>query len=305
MDWDDLKHVAALAESGSVRRAGALLGIHGATVARHIERLESRLGVKLFARTRGGMVITEAGTLVWETYRQLADTLDGLEHELRRLGAALAGPATLSVSEALANGWLIPRLRGFAERYPDIQLTVRTIAGLPELAPGAAEAALVLTGEPPGHLVGRQLGGVAICGYRARPAGLSAGSGSAASGVTRTEQVVGPLLPDFAAIWQAADRSPQAEAPLHCPALLAQLEACRAGLGVAVLPCALGDSFRGLVRVEPVEPLPAGQAWLLSHPDSRGIARLQALLGYVQEIWTADRARLEGRAEPEPSATNA
>ena len=39
MEWDDLKHVAALWESGSVRRAGAQLGLHGATVARHIERL--------------------------------------------------------------------------------------------------------------------------------------------------------------------------------------------------------------------------------------------------------------------------
>jgi hypothetical protein len=36
-------------------------------------------------------------------------------------------------------------------------------------------------------------------------------------------------------------------------------------------------------------------AWLLSNPDSRGIARLQALIGYVQEAWNADKARLEGR----------
>jgi DNA-binding transcriptional LysR family regulator len=296
VEWSDLRHVAAVAEAGSVRRAGDLLGIHGATVARHVERLESQLGVKLFARTRGGMVPTELGQRALEVYRQVAQALEGLERELRAAGAALAGPVTLYVSEALAAGWLIPRLRAFTDKYPEIQLTVRTIDSLPALAPGAAHAALALTAEPPGHLVGRRLGTVAVCGYRAR---------GAAGAVRSTELLIGPPLPQFERVWQESGRAPQAQTAVHCPALLAQLEACRSGMGAAVLPCVLGDAFRGLERVSPSEPIAAGDVWLLSHPDSRGIARLQALIGYVQEAWTADRTRLEGRAGAETSTTDA
>lgn len=295
MEWDDLKHVAALWESGSVRRAGEQLGLHGATVARHIERLESRLGVKLFARTRRGMEITPAGRRVVEAYRQTATMLDTLERELRTEGSALAGAVTLFVSEALAAGWLVARLREFARRFPDIMLTVRSSTGVPGFQPGAAEAALLLTREPPGHLVGRRLGSVTVCGYRS----ASSRPERQLLDVGRGAGLIGPLLPEFAPVWGAAGYGPAVEAPVHCPALLAQLEAARAGLGVAVLPCVLGDAIRGLARVEPGLPLPVGEAWLLSHPDSRGIARLQALLGYLQEIWTADRARLEGRPHEE------
>lgn len=248
------------------------------------------------------MAITEAGLRVLDTYRQLAESLEALERELQAAGPSLAGPATLYVAEALATGWLVPRLRDFAVRYPDIQLTVLTTTGTPPaLAPGAADAALMLTAAPPGHFVGRRLGGIAICGYRAESAAAPADLANAQA----SEHLVGPLLPEFANAWHVSGRMPAVEGPVHCPALLAQLEACRAGLGVAVLPCALGDAFRGLMRAEPAAPLPAGEVWLLSHPDSRGIARLQALLGYVQEIWTTDRARLEGRSEAASSVANA
>jgi len=290
MDWDDLKHVAALAETGSVRRAGARLGLHGATVARHVERLETRLGVRLFARTRRGMEVTEAGLRLVATYREMAGSLDALEHELQAAGPALAGPATLHVTEALATGWLIPRLREFTIRYPEIQLQVHSVSGLPLLAPGAAEAVLLLTREPPGHLVGRRLGAMAICGYRAE----SAASHAEVAQLLDSAGLLGPLLPEFARAWRDSGRGPASDSSIHCPALPAQLEASQAGLGIAVLPCALGDAMPGLTRADPALPLEAGDVWLLSHPDSRGIARLLALLGYVQEIWTADRTRLEG-----------
>jgi DNA-binding transcriptional LysR family regulator len=291
MEWNDLKYVGALAEAGSVRRAGQRLGMHGATVARHVERLEARLGIKLFARTRQGMAATIAGRRVEQTWREIEAIVARLEVELRAEAADMAGPATLFVSEGLATGWLIPSLREFAARYPAIDLTLRSIEGFPGLMPGAAEAALVLTADPPPYVVGRVLGPIAICGYRSASTRPERQPLPSPTG----ERLLGPLVPDFADAWRAANREPAAEAPVHCPSLLAQFEAALAGLGIAVLPCVLGDAMRGLARVEPGTALPVADAWLLSHPESRGIARLQALLGYVQEIWSGDRARLEGR----------
>ncbi|MBX3706183.1 MAG: LysR family transcriptional regulator [Pseudomonadales bacterium] len=296
VDWDDLKCVAALAEGGSVRRAGALLGIHGATVARHLERLEHRLGVKLFARGRHGMTLTVAGRRVLEAHEQVRTTFLALERDLAASGSEYAGPVELVLPDALAAGWMVARLSTFATRHPDIDLTVRTAEDIPVFEPGAATAALVLSDAPPDDLVGRRLGTLAISGYRAES--LPAGDTVQAHGPTpaSAERVIGPLASALARAWIASERTPAVEASLHCREIAAQVVAARAGLGVAVLPCVVGDATPGLVRTEPARPLEAGGVWLLSHPDSRGIARLQALLGFVQESWIIDRARLEGQA---------
>jgi len=305
MDWDDLKHVSALAETGSVRRAGAFLGVHGSTVARHIDQLERRLGIKLFARTRRGMEITPAGQQVLETYERLADELLLLERHLEMQGSVLAGPVTLDVPAALAVGWLAPVLRGFALRYPDIRVTVVATERSPVFDRGAAGAAIVITDDPPEHLVGRPLGAVGYCEYASSSftaegsgSGPGPGPGAASPGGSDEpprERLVGPMAAVVARAWQAAGR---VTAPLGSVVFvdtLSQARACAAGPGLCVLPCVLGDGMPELLRAEPATPVLVADAWLLSNPDSRGIARLQALIGYVQEAWNADKARLEGR----------
>ena len=61
MDWDDVRHFLALARLGSVRAAGASLGVSHSTVARRVEALEERLSARLFDRNRDGYCLTEAG----------------------------------------------------------------------------------------------------------------------------------------------------------------------------------------------------------------------------------------------------
>jgi DNA-binding transcriptional LysR family regulator len=61
MDWDDVRHFLALARTGSVRAAGAALGVSHSTVARRVEGLEQRLGARLFDRHRDGYMLSDAG----------------------------------------------------------------------------------------------------------------------------------------------------------------------------------------------------------------------------------------------------
>ena len=50
MNWDDLRHFAALATAGSLSAAARTLGVEHATVARRIGTLEETLGVTLVDR---------------------------------------------------------------------------------------------------------------------------------------------------------------------------------------------------------------------------------------------------------------
>jgi DNA-binding transcriptional LysR family regulator len=83
---------------------------------------------------------------------------------------------------------------------------------------------------------------------------------------------------------------------LRCNSWLSQCAAARAGLGLAALPCFLGDRAPQLVRVLPPEPSLAGELWLLTHPDLRRTARVRAFMETLARGIRRERDLLEGRA---------
>ena len=61
-----------------------------------------------------------------------------------------------------------------------------------------------------------------------------------------------------------------------------QLEAIRAGAGLGILPCFVGDADLALVRLTaPVADLAADQ-WLLVHPDLKGVARVRLTMEWIR-----------------------
>ena len=61
-NWDEVRTAYQVVRLGTVSGAAEVLGVHHATVIRHIDALEARLGVKLFQRHARGYTATEAGT---------------------------------------------------------------------------------------------------------------------------------------------------------------------------------------------------------------------------------------------------
>jgi len=60
-NWDEIRTAFQVARLGTVSGAAEVLGVHHATVIRHIDALEKRLGAKLFQRHARGYTPTEAG----------------------------------------------------------------------------------------------------------------------------------------------------------------------------------------------------------------------------------------------------
>jgi DNA-binding transcriptional LysR family regulator len=60
-------------------------------------------------------------------------------------------------------------------------------------------------------------------------------------------------------------------------------QACIDGLGLAVLPCFLGDAHRALVRVGGKLGDCKNELWLLTHPDLRKTARVKAVFDLMRE----------------------
>jgi DNA-binding transcriptional LysR family regulator len=90
IDWDDLRMLISVARAGSLAGAAGALGSHRSTVLRRIERLEARLGLRLFDRTPQGLVLTAAGERVSPTAELMSDAVDEI---LRSVEADHGRPA--------------------------------------------------------------------------------------------------------------------------------------------------------------------------------------------------------------------
>ena len=147
--WNELRTAYRLASLGTVSAAARSLGIHRATVVRHIDALEEELGGKLFLRHTRGVTPTEAGldllrvgAATEEQFRQLAGRTGGQGGELR-------GELILTSVEIVASP-LMRAVRRFLERHPKTTVRYRVSTRVFELAYGEAHVA-VRSGAKPEH----------------------------------------------------------------------------------------------------------------------------------------------------------
>lgn len=117
-----LKAFEAAARHQSVKNAAIELCVTPGAVSQMIKVLESHLAVSLFDRVNRGIALSEAGRSylppIRNALRQIA------EASARIAGTADSGLLTVSVTPFFASAWLIPRLKGFREAHPHIDLQV-------------------------------------------------------------------------------------------------------------------------------------------------------------------------------------
>lgn len=82
-----LQAIQAIAEAGSLTRAAMVLGVSQPSLTGQLQRLESRLGGRLFLRDRQGAVPTPLGEFVLAKARQVLPAMEDLEHETMRFTA--------------------------------------------------------------------------------------------------------------------------------------------------------------------------------------------------------------------------
>lgn len=152
--------------------------------------------------------------------------------------------------------------------------------------------ALRPTPSPPETLIGRRLAGLGYALYAA-PSYLETHADRALD----AQAWLGPdesLRETVAARWTRAtlpDRAPE----IRADSLVSLRDLACAGLGLALLPCYLGDATPGLARLPGHARIDLGSAlWLLTHEDLRRVARIDAVVGTLSAVLVAERVRLEG-----------
>lgn len=153
----DLEIFALVAQTRSFSAAGRQLNLAPSSVARVIDRVETRLGVRLFLRTTRSLTVTAEGATYLSSARRILADL----RETEQLIADQSSPrGRLRVSGSILYGktFLVPLLRDFVQRYPGILLDINLTDTVVDIAAGQADVALRLGPLADGPLTARTLG---------------------------------------------------------------------------------------------------------------------------------------------------
>jgi DNA-binding transcriptional LysR family regulator len=299
IDCDDLRHLLAVAREGSTAAAARALGVNQSTVVRRVAALEEGLGLRLFDKRRDGYRPTAEGVaLVGEAGAVEASVLAFLRRAAS-LDGALAGSLRVTTAEGIA-ARLMPALLGeFHRRYPEMRVNLLIEDRYRELGDGQADVAIRAGGPGDDTLVGRKLGDLAWAVYGSRGYVERHGRPAAPADLDGHHLVgfEGALERIAAARW-LREVAPRGLVACRSNSILGHLMAAQLGVGLALLPCHIGDAEAELVRV--VEPPPALTAglWVLTHPDLCRSPRVRAFLDFMAVEIERYRPLLLGRVRP-------
>lgn len=308
--WDLYRLFFAVAETGSVNRAAATLGMSQPTLSRRLSDLERHLGAPLFFRTPTGVRLTQEGEELFSSAGVVHATFASFQREFRNRAGARSSLIKVSATEGLTRHWLIPRVAGLRARFPG--LCVQIDASVQQQSLTQADLDFVIRMGDPGEcdLVGRRVGEVAFGvfaapGYLARrppPASLGDLCGHDLVGGTADVSAFKSLGAGDMALQRCWDQALAANAVARLYPVAAQHAAVAEGLGLALLAAPFAEA-EGLVRVLPAEGVSA-DLWLLRRRESDRRPLTRDVGRYLERELAASRAWLSGR-DPDDGAVHA
>jgi DNA-binding transcriptional LysR family regulator len=277
--WDELRTAYEVARHGTVSGAATVLGVHHATVIRHVDALEARLGVKLFQRHARGYTPTEAGDELARVAQATDDQFTQLAARLTGAGEEVSGDLVLTTLSVFVSR-LGPRLARFQVQYPCVKLRLRTGRRLFRLEYGEAHVAIRAGPAPsePDNVVQPfevlETGLYVAESYIARRGDPREGlEGHDFVGPEEGES--GPAFYDW-----LRNEVPPERVVFRSPDARAGAEAIRNGTGLGFF---VADEAEGLVEVLPPRPEWRTHTWLVTHVDLHRSAKVQAFTRFLKD----------------------
>ncbi|SOB94649.1 LysR family transcriptional regulator [Rhodobacter maris] len=292
-NWDEIRTAYQVARVGTVSGAAEVLGVHHATVIRHVDALEARLGTKLFQRHPRGYTPTEAGVQLLAVGQATEDQFAQLAARIAGAGEEMRGELIITSLPALA-GLVMPAMAELMREHPALVLRYITDQRVFRLEYGEAHVAIRAGARPtePDNVVS-QLGTNRTALYAApeylaqfgTPKGLDDLAGHRFIGPDSRES----RAPFFR--W-LAQTQPAEAVVFMANEIASQAAAVQAGLGLGFLPVLQARSDPRIVEVIGPQPEWDSPFWLVTHVDLHRTPKVQAALKALRTA--AARLDLQG-----------
>ncbi len=283
-NWDEVRTAFQVARMGTVSGAADILGVHHATVIRHIDALEKRLGAKLFQRHARGYTPTEAGRDLLLVAQTTEEQFGQLVSRIKGQGDVVAGELVVTAITGVAD-LLMPVFGAFQQSHPAVSVRFLTDMRLFRLDYGEAHVAIRAGAAPqePDNvaqpLISMRIGLYAARSYIARY-GLPAGEADLPN-----HRFVSTDNPDTRApfLRWLKDAVPESSVTFRVTEPAATETAVHHGLAIGFLPVWKAAKNPDLVEIIPNKPEWSSPLWIVTHVDLHRTLKVQSFLAHLKQ----------------------
>jgi DNA-binding transcriptional LysR family regulator len=287
VDWDNVRIFLAVARAGQFVAGAKRLHLDHATASRRVAALEAALGAKLFDRRTTGARLTSAGERFLAAAEQMESAFLHAQGEVSDLDVELAGDVRIGAPDGFSTYYLAEALGPFVARNPALRVQLLPLPRLTPLARREVDIVIGLDKPDSGRFVARKLTDYTL-GIYASVAYLAA---HGAPGPDFTGHRLIGYVEEHAfssALGYVGELFGGAPTQFECESTVTQLEAVRAGVGLAVVHDFIARRIPELQRVLP-ERAAARAYWIVTHEDTRGLGRIRAAHDHIVACVARDR----------------
>lgn len=283
-NWDEIRTAFQVARLGTVSGAAEVLGVHHATVIRHIDALEKRLGTRLFQRHTRGYTPTEAG-------RDLLTVAQTTEEQFAQLGSRIKGHGEtvqgefIITSIAGLSGLLVPVLADFQRQHPAVIVRLLTDMRIFRLDYGEAHVAIRAGAAPeePDNVV-QPLIRIRYGLYASKSYVEAWGKPESEHDFAGHRFVIAESEGSRAAFFRwLRDKVSNEQLTFRSTEPAAWDAALEAGMGIGFLPAWEAATRPDLVEVLAPRPEWDSPLWIVTHVDLHRTRKVQAFVGLLKE----------------------
>lgn len=279
MEWSDVRIFLAVLRTGTLGGAARSLQLSHPTVGRRLRALEEATGQTLFQRTADGHVLTEEGRAIVALAEQMEEGALAMERRLAGHEQQLRGSLRISSADWFGAYVLPPIIAEYTSAYPGIDVEILTGTRLFSLAQRESDIAFRIVPFDTADIVQRRLGrlnyGVYVAADGPEPV---FGDGTGFRLITHDTST--GQFPDIA--W-LIESFPNAAPAMRSNNRNVQARMCKEGVGIAVLPRAVGNHIPGLRQLDLPSAPPSRDIWMGYHRDLKHLQRLRAFIGVVED----------------------
>lgn len=282
-NWDEIRTAYQVARLGTVSGAAEVLGVHHATVIRHIDALEKRLGARLFQRHARGYTPTEAGRDLLSVAQTTEEQFGQLASRIKGLGEEVAGELVVTAITGIAD-LLIPVLARFQAEHPRLIVRFLSDMRLFRLDYGEAHVAIRAGAAPqePDNVV-QPLGRMHSALYAARSYAEAHGLPATVEDLAR-HRIIGADDPENRAPfnrWLRENVPPEA-ITMRVTEPSANLAALAAGMGLGFCNTEHARQNPDLIEVMGPRPEWDSPLWIVTHVDLHRTLKVQSFLACLK-----------------------
>lgn len=288
-NWDDVIFFLEVARTRNLVRAGQKLKVDHTTVSRRVRELERGLNTTLFKRSKAGFALTEAGLRLLQYAEGMENNANAIvETVVGSEKADAAGAVRIAAMEGIGSMYLTACMAAFNKSYPSIQVELITDTRLLDMTRREADIFISFFKPKGRRLSVKKIGEFKTFLY--------------ASNAYLQRQLMPSDLKDLDSHdfidfidehihikenrWLSDILRP-AHVVFRSTSLISQYMAASSGLGIAMLPSYVAAQNRDLRPVLP-SYFSVRDIWLSVHEDLLHIARIKAVLAFLEKRVAAD-----------------